>query len=368
MMIRLEDTGKELGFRNIALLCGAALLLASIRPHIPIMIGAAYGAATLATYLFKLPKALLIRRVTILVCLAVSMLPAVLYSVWVSQQPVWSSFAAAHPDAVHDWAIGFLLLWILGGVGTGVLGARALQSPFAFLICWSLGAGILLLVLNGHLYPKICAGFTIALALLAGVAIERYMPQLKSRLLLAGTTAALAFLALASSAITMLDFARYQRTAAASELFQVIDVIRKDAGTAFPAVFTDCGTGTLLPGLGGYQVPCGHWALTDNNRQKIVLLSSIGFVADGQSLPGFPGVTSENVAAGAAILLDHVRQDTFKYLLVQKKFRIFGELQSIGPGCSIQTWKQYAVLKMCSEVKNVLERQLEAQRHLAGTP
>lgn len=360
LIVQLDDDKKRLTAKDIVLLSGSGFLLASIRPQIPIMMLGTYWAATAATYAFRLPRMILNRRIAIATYLTVAMSPPVLYSLWVTQHPVWNNYASAHPRDYDDWQIGLFLLWILAAVGIGVLRSRILRPPFAFLACWALGSGFLLLVLNGHFYPKITAGSTIALALLAGIAIDRYKDRLHSRIALFAAVAVVAFLALASPIMAVLQIARSQRMTAPSELFQVIEAIRRDAQTPFPAVLTDCGTGMILPGLGGYQVLCGNWALTDNNRQKTVLLSGLGFLADGAEMPSFPGIDRENVASGAKLLGDQIRHGKFEYLVVQKKYRIFEAVRSMGPECTVKSGKQYAVLRMCPEIKSILERELRA--------
>ena len=294
-------------------------------------------------------------------CLAGAMLVPVLYSVWVSQQPVWSDFSRAHRPDTHDWAIGFFMLWMLGGAGVAILGSRALRLPFAFLIAWALGSGLLLLVLNGYLYPKLTYGFTIALAALAGVAIDQYAQRTRSPAKLGAAVAAISVVALASPLVLVHQYVRDEATTVSSELFQVIDAIGADSAMPFPTVLADCGTGVLLPGLGGHRVFCGHWALTKDNRQKIVLLSRLGFLADNQTMPTFAGVRDVDVAMGAGLLLDQIAGDTFQYLAVQKTFRIHKDLAAAPPHCVVHDGPQYRVLRMCVEVKNQLEAMLRAR-------
>jgi hypothetical protein len=277
-IVRVDDDSRRLAAGGAAMLAGAGFLVAGIRPHTAIMVLAAYGAVTAGTFVAGLPASLRRRRVTVSALLAAAMLPAVLYSIWVAQQPVWSAYAGKHPDERHDWLIGFFVLWGLGTIGASSLGwRRLLRSPFAFLASWALGAAALLLVLNGLIYPKLTYGFTIALGVLAGVAVDRAWQHMSSRPMRAVAMAVLSALALASPLLMMRGYLRSGATMSYSEFFDVVRTLRQ-AGSPFPVVLTDCDTGVLLPGLGGARVFCGHWALTDDNRSKIALLSRMGFL------------------------------------------------------------------------------------------
>jgi len=198
VIVRFDDHNRRLSTTGLITLVSLGFLVAGIRPHTAIMVLAAYGVATGVSLLLERSAPLSIRRVIVCACLAGSMLPPVLYSVWVAGQPVWRAYALTHRPETNDWLIGFFLLWALGGLGAGLLGVqRLVRSPFAFLSAWALGAGVLLLMLNGFIYPKLTYGFTMALAILAGVGIERGKKHLRGPVLVAATVA-IAFLALAS--------------------------------------------------------------------------------------------------------------------------------------------------------------------------
>ena len=337
LIVRLDDHQNKLTLKSIALLSCLGLLLATVRPHVSLMLLAAYCVATAATFAFKLPRVWLSRRIIVSACLAVAMLPAILYSVWVSQQPVWINFSRVHQPVDHNWGIGLFVLWILAGAGVGVLGSRVLRSPFAFLVTWAIGSAGLLLVSKGYLYPKVTYGCTIALAVLAGVVVDTYRDRLPRRSWSAAV-AAIAFAALASPIVMISKNARAQGTTVSSELFQVIATIRSDTTFPSPAVLADCGTGVMLPGLSGYRVFCGHWSLTENNRHKIVLLSKLGFLAEDQTMPSFPGVGDAEVASSAALLRDQITANTFQYLVVRKAYRVHRKFESVAPQCTCAQW------------------------------
>lgn len=358
LIVRLDDQRARPVM--LTLLVGVtAFLLATARPHMAIVILGTYCLTAAASLWFRVPVGLRRRRLVVAVCLAGAMLPPIAYSAWVSQQPVWQSYSVTHRPITHDWAIGFFCLWILAGIGVALLGSPNVHSPFAFPMAWAAAAGGLLLVLNGYLNPKLSAGSTIALATMAGVAVERYRARASSRGSLRAAIAILAAVAVASPTLMVLTAIR-DRPTAASELFQVIGTIRRDSVASSPTVLADCGTGVLLPGLSGYRVFCGHWALTEDNRGKIVLLSRLGFLAEGQAEPSFPGVSDETVAAGAARLLSQIAAGTFQYLVVRKAYRIHQDLASVAPRCTVHAGEQYLVVRMCPEVQTALERRLGA--------
>jgi hypothetical protein len=285
------------------------------------------------------------------------MLPAILYSVWIAQQPIWINFSRAHRPLEYNWAIGFFLLWVLAGAGLGLLSLRVLRTPLAFLVIWAIGSAGLLLVLNGYIFPKLTYGSTIALGVLAGVVVDRYRDRLPP-LWWSAAVAAISFAAIASPLVMVSEHARAHGTTVSSELFQVIATIDRDTTLPSPAVLADCDTGVMLPGLSGYRVFCGHWALTENNRQKIVLLSKLGFLGEGQTMPTFPGIGDTEVASSAALLRDKITANTFSYLMVRKAYRAYGKFETVDPQCVVHSGQQYFVVRMCPEVKTLLQEML----------
>ena len=355
LIVRFDDYQNRLSVGAVIGLVSLGALVAAVRPHTAIMVLAAYAATIAITWSFKLSPAILIRRLTIGVCLAGSMLLPVLYSVWVAQQAVWSDYARMHRPETNDWLIGFFVLWVLGAVGVTFTGVRRLvSSTFAFPVAWAIGAGVLLLILNGFIFPKLTYGFTMALALLAGVAVDRVSERLSSRVVRTVAVGVVVWLSFASPLIMMNQFVRNQGMKAPSEFFQVVRTIRSNAGSPFPAVLTDCDTGVLLPGLSGSRVFCGHWALTDGNRPKIVLLSRLGFLPEDEQVPSFSNVGEADVQSRAAQLLDQLSGDTFQYLVVKKRDRIYKRVAT-QPQCALIDGTQFAVWKMCPEVRALLK-------------
>ena len=361
LIVRFDDDDRRLSVGAIAGLVSLGALVAAVRPHTAIMVLVAYAAATAATWAFAPRRALLTRRLTIAACLSAAMIPPVLYSVWVAQQAVWSDYARMHRPETNDWLIGFLLLWVLGTIGAVFTGGRRLLgSAFAFPVAWSLGAGVLLLILNGFIFPKLTYGFTMALALLAGVAIDRMRDLVPSRLVRAAAVAAIACLSVASPLIMLNQFVLNSGTAAPSEFFQVVRTIRGDTRSPFPSVLTDCETGVLLPGLGGSRVFCGHWALTDGNRPKIVLLSRLGFLPENEPIPAFSNVGEADVQFRATQLREQINANTFQYLVVKKRDRLYKQVATQSQ-CALADGDQFAVLKMCPEVRALLAGAVAAE-------
>jgi hypothetical protein len=361
LIVRFDDDDRPLTAGAVVSVVSLGALVAGVRPHTAIMVLVAYAAATAITWAFAQRRTLLARRLTIAAWLAASMIPLVLYSVWVAQQAVWNDYARMHRPETNDWLVGFLLLWVLGTIGAVFTGGRRLiGSAFAFPIAWSLGAGVLLLVLNGFIFPKLTYGFTMALALLAGVTIDRARDLVPSRVVRGLTVAAIAVLSVASPLIMMNQFVLNQGAVAPSEFFQVVRTIRSNASSPFPSVLTDCETGVLLPGLGGSRVFCGHWALTDGNRPKIVLLSRLGFLPENESIPSFSNVGEVDVQFRATQLRKQIDGNTFQYLVVKKRDRLY-RLVAAQSQCALADGTQYAVLKMCPEIKALLAGAVAAE-------
>jgi hypothetical protein len=294
------------------------------------------------------------------------MLIPVLYSIWIAQLPVWSDYARMHRPESNDWLVGFFLLWIFGTIGVVTTGLRRLiATPLAFPGAWAFGAAVLLLVLNGFIFPKLTYGFTMGLGLLAGVSIEYVRTRISSKasILLACGVMCVAF----ASPLMMLNAVVLNRgMTAPSELFAVVQTVRSHASSPVASVLTDCDTGVLLPGLAGTRVFCGHWALTDGNRPKIVLLSRVGFLPPGAPMPSPPNVTDADVELRAGQLLDQIRNNTFQFVVTKKADRLYGVLASQSR-CSLMDGAQFAVWRMCPEVRALLERAVASERS-AHTP
>ena len=145
-----------------------------------------------------------------------------------------------------------------------------------------------------------------------------------------------------------------QGTAAPSELFEIMAGIRREAGHVFPAILADCDTGVLLPALSGSRVFCGHWALTDHNRRKIVLLAQLGFRPEGATVPVFENVGAADVASGAAALSAELSAGAFEFLVLRKSYRVYDAVRHAAPGCTVADGRQYVLMRLCPEISAVL--------------
>ena len=359
MIVRADDASRGFGVRGAGLFTGMALLFAAIRPYEPVMLLAAYGLLVVVSPACRLPGPVCRRRALVLGCLAAGMVLPLAYNAWASGQPVWRDVAAATLGTrFGDWFGGFFLLWILAGIGVGLLGPRLLASPFAFPAFWGLGCATVLVVLNSS-YSKLCGGCTIPLALLGGVAAQAVADRLRGR---KQAGALLSLLIVAAMASPLLVLARASlpdnRPRQPSEMFQVIQRIRGDAGRPAPAVLTDIGAGEILPGLGGIRVYCGHWSFTDGFFHKRSLLARLGFTAETGG--GEEPVDRELLAADAAELLAQLRGGTFQYLMVTKTHRVYRELAAAPPALRVHDGDLFLVVRMTPEVAGVIENRLGA--------
>jgi hypothetical protein len=359
LIVRAEDTSRGFSGREAALIAVAALLLAAIRPYEPVMLLSAYGLLAGVSPLLRLSAPVCRRRALVLGCLAAGMILPLAYNVRASGQPVWSEIAAATLGTrFGDWFGGFFLLWILAAIGAGMLGSRLFASRFAFPAIWAFGCAMVLVVLNSS-YSKLCGGCTIPLAMLGGLAVHGIEEHLRQRRCAGVVLALILVFSVASPLLVLARISLPQnRQRQPSEMFQVIQRIRSDAGMPVPAVLTDIGAGEILPGLGGIRVYCGHWSFTDGFFQKRSLLARLGFSAEPGG--GEEPVEHEVMAAEAANLLAQVRAGTFRYLMVTKTHRIYRDLVNVPGAARLYDGELFLVARMTPEVAALIENRLSA--------
>jgi hypothetical protein len=353
LVVVLDRPHTRSGTGRLAGLALMGTLVATIRPHTAIVVLLAIAVTLAATAYVDGRSLLLRRRAVVAGVVAAAMAPPVLYALWISSQPVWSDYANTHPPDTFDWVAGFFFLWIFGAAGMFLIGVqRLVRSQFAFLGVWAAGAFSLLIALNGAIYPKLTFGFTMALALIAATVWDRLAASVRPALSLAGGLV-VGVLALASPTMLLADLARTAPAMIYSDLLKSIDVLREDSSDPFPTVLTDCGTGVLLPGLGGARVFCGHWALTDGNRRKIVALARLGFMADTEAVPDLPDVSDGDVMSSLAQLRKQIQEDRFSYIVVRTRHRLYRQLQGV-EDCTLHAGDQYVVLRLCPPAKTLL--------------
>ncbi len=362
-IVRCDDTQIRLTAGRIGLLLALAFVLAWVRPYEPVTLLTAMIAIVVASIVLRLPSSVVRRRAILLACLAVAMLPQIIYGLWLSSLPVWGESTKTSFDFVveGDWASGYFVLWLLAAIGAAALGNRVLNSAYAFPAVWALICAAIMLVLDSGVWlSKFAAGGTIALGLLAGAAIDWLAASLPSRRVAMAACAGVVGLAFASPVLVVLKYAlNADPVMVRSELLHAIEAIRADSESATPTVLTDCGTGVMLPGLGGVRVYCGHWALTDHNRHKIMLLKSqLGFRSPAEPEVSYPGVTTQDIDNRAQELTVQIAGGVFEYAIVQVPYYLAGELSSNAGECTIMSGETYLVLRMCPAVVSVIQAKL----------
>lgn len=357
-IVQYDDHNHRLSLGDACLIMGSALALASVRPYELVMVLTAYGSLVAASYAFQLDETVRRRRIVVLSCLLVGILPFLVYTFWFFQQPVWSYVSKPGWTLQYgDWDVAFFLLWILACVGIGTLGSRLFSSSFAFLALWSLGCGILLIVLNSGAV-KLCGGCTIPLAVLGGLAVHKYEAQLRAKNLIIPALSLLVFLSLASPALEFFKSIRPRdRVRLPSELFQAIESIRSDALAPLPIVLTDSETGKVLPGLGGFRVFCGHQGLTDHYVHKSRLLARLGFGTEAEQRSD--SGDSEILKSNAAKLLNQIKTGTFQYLLVRKDHQLYQYVAPDHAGSTIHDGPHFLAVRMSPDVSTVIAERLQ---------
>jgi hypothetical protein len=325
LLTRLDDPREPLTRLRAYGLTGLAMFLATSRPYEPLLVLVAYGCLAGASWLARVPAGLLRRRLALLACLALAILPATAYGAWVATQPAWKYVARALLRiAGQEWLAALFLAWALGAAGLLAIGRRWLATAYAFPAIWAMACGLLLLVFNTGL-TKCCAGCSLPLALLAGPAIQAILERLQGRKALraALVVATIAF-ALATPAYLCVALVRNAAGVGVSrDLLKAIEVIRDRDDLADGMTLADDPAGELAPGLGGLRVFSGHWALTDGHDNKEALLYLLGFHRPDATPPDAArGTGWKPYALGLAAQL---RAGDFRGLLTRKDGVLAGD-------------------------------------------
>lgn len=318
LVFRYDNHERRLSWAGALALVLASTLRTSIRPYEPIVMATAYGGVLGASVLFRLPWPVSRRRLVILGLLLAGILPFTFYTMWASHFPVWSDFAGGGMNIPRgEWVVAFFLLWIAAGFGAAALGRNWLRSPYALCVLWTAGCFVLLVLLNSAL-TKLCGGCTIAMAMLGGVAVDRYRDRFRSRKIFVLTLVAVVLASSLSPAWVIWrnswDRAKFRIPA---EVIRLAAEIREDTETDFPTVLTDDKTGVWLPGFFGFRVFTGHWTFTDGGDWKTRAVKKLGFRRADATLSARE-FESPKLRAAAATLLEQVRAGKFEYLVVRK--------------------------------------------------
>jgi hypothetical protein len=355
-LIRYDEPAERLSAWRAAALIGVAAFLVGLRPYEPVVLLAAY-AAYLPCTLFDRSERLtsaIKRRCWLFSCLLVGIAPVLVYDFWVTRQPVWHEFSQKGLDLIgaSDWAGALLVLWVLAIASVVILGRRALRGPYALLVVWSSIIATLLVILHSGL-TKLCGGCTIPLALLAGVAIEQGLAQLRSSRQRALAALVLACLALGSSTAVVMRLAKFPADRVSGELLAAMDAIRRDSKLPIPAVLTDTETAMYLPGLGGLRVYCGNWGLTDDFWPKCASLAAVGLGSSGPPYqPPDDPEESRAIRAAMANLWQQIQQNTFACILIHEGYAspqleaFEGEMKRRFPQSIIYRGKAYCAVKL----------------------
>jgi hypothetical protein len=330
-LLRYDDPAQRFSGWGAGSLIGVLTFLVGLRPYEPVVLLAAYSAYLAYSLVAEPHHDRMRRRVAIFTCLCAGIVPFLAYDFWLTRQPVWNEFSQKGLDLFGgaDWAGAFLVLWVLAIAGVAILSDRALHGPYALLVLWCLIYAVILVVLHSGL-TKFCGGCTIPLSLLAGVAVERWIGQLRTRQQRAFVVAAVACLALGSPIVFLTRIAKSPPPRVSADLLMAVNAIRRDSDTPVPTVLTDPGTAMYLPGLAGFRVFCGNWGLTDNFHPKVGALDVAGFHSPAVILtPTEQSAEAALIREAVAGLREQIGTNVFGYLLVDgasaspglKKFR-----------------------------------------------
>jgi hypothetical protein len=357
LLIRYDDAGHRFSVWGVASLIGVSAFLVGMRPYEPVVLLAAYAAYLCSSLLSDPNRAGVLRRVALLNCLSIGIIPFLAYDFWLTRQPVWHEFSQKGLDLFGgaDWPGAFLVLWVLAIAGVAILGARALKGPYALLIIWCSIYAAVLIVLHSGL-TKLSGGCTIPLSLVAGAAVQRMVRRLRLGRQRAIAVAVIACLALGSTTVVLIRTAKFPAPRVPTDLLFAIDAVRRDSSLPVPAVLTDPGTAMYLPGFAGFRVYCGNWALTDNYAAKVSALAAIG-LGVAPAAPPSSGDLGQSQATTAAVseLREQIQENVFSYLLIDRSLAL-PELESFQdsiyrkfPKSIIYNGKTFRALKLDRE-------------------
>gem|GEM_PF-3205806 len=320
--------------RREAFLGLLAVLLSWVRPYEPVIICVVYGLYAVAGLLQKETGAWL--RVRRLAVMAAAILPALVYSAWLSLQPVWSILARVSLSLAHErsfWLQGFGGLWIIAGFGVWLW--RTSAGPRRFVVVWYLFAVVLLVILDTR-HTKLLSGVGLPLALAAGHGLVAVWDQLRARL---GSAAAIPVIALLAiifagpgSLAVALRESRLDRPRVEASVWQAAAQIRQDCPSGTPTVLAESAAGGMLPGIIGARIWAGHWVLTDHGEAKTARLRAAGLEPDSPA--GQPGETLIELRA----LLNDSHAD---YLLIRNTApaaAIVAQLPALQPLAQTNGW------------------------------
>ncbi|HTJ78566.1 MAG TPA: hypothetical protein VL357_06180 [Rariglobus sp.] len=294
-----------------------AILLGFSRPYEPI---AFLGAWMLKTAWHgihrKREPAHWRNSLTMGVLLSIALAPGIGWTLWVSRQPVWSSFASDSlalglPRSAWVWTLaGWGVLATLGAVPAWRADRRRAILPVA-----ATGLLVILLLGLGTGHAKLASGLMLGPILLAGWGCVRLVdatarlskaPQIILPALGIGALIGIASFNLALNIIHLRGPVLID-----SDMVALARKIPRQTSTNAPAiVLTDGETGTILPGLIGARVWVGHWSLSPHYKAKISVLRQAGLDPEHPPL---------NEAAADAVLTHVLADSHFDYALLDRR-------------------------------------------------
>lgn len=269
--------------RWIAFVAVAAVLSTS-RPYEPAAFAGIYGLYTLSALFTPTHRTIGLRRLRIAVALGLGIGPGVVYSLWLSTQPVWRDFAALSLSLGHPrpfWLVGFGGLWLLAAFGLPHL-LRGGNSPRYLPAFWYLFLAIWLLVLDSP-RTKLAAGGALALALVAGTGLAALFARFSSRPRPARLAFATTVFVLGAGPASLLALVRESTLfppRVEPAFLAVGEQLRPASGRPTPTVLCELSAGAALPGVAGLRVVCGHWSLTDHYEERRQWLAEAGLEPD----------------------------------------------------------------------------------------
>jgi hypothetical protein len=257
--------------RDFGILAGAQLLSAFTRPYEWVLVIIGYSLYLGLTGQVKHRK-----RLRILFTLAAAAAPAVLYNWWLSQQPVWETFAQSSLNQQKFrlyWLFGYGLTIPLTMVGAFV----AWKHPGFEKARWFSSTAclvILLLVFFNIREAKLAACGHFFLCLSSGVGIHHILTLAERQSVLVRNLLRLAFIPgmiLLFGTSLFLMVAYFHTHKIDSEML----TIGKAIG-ARSSVLCSEEDGEILPALSGAHVYSGQWALTPQYSFKKRVLTEAG--------------------------------------------------------------------------------------------
>ena len=265
-----------------AALVVAALWLGFSRPYEPVaFLGTWITACAIHFLRRKKDPAALRSALRVGAVLATVLGLCVLRTVWISRQPVWSTFAnesLALGVSRSNW-LRTLPGWALL-VG---LGARPAWRASPRLAALPLAASLLFFVVlvgAGGAHAKLASGLLIGPVLLGGWGLAHLIGRSAALPRLAtvgfGALAISAGLGTPSLFLVITSIHLSGKNVIDPNLLSLARELPFAKGTPPPTVLTDAETGGVLPGLVGARVWAGHWSLTPNYYRRRKELQDAG--------------------------------------------------------------------------------------------